>query len=110
MMRVFDRLLARRRSARGVPLAELRDLLVLAEADTRDASPDSCQTGAITVVGLKSGVNTDNIGYLAAEQSPEDVHRRHSDTRRAVSLMLHQPTGRLALAAAVAGAASVTVL
>jgi hypothetical protein len=110
-MRVVDSIWPGRRAARDVPLAELCNLLILAEADDRKAIPQppqnpSAQPG--TVASHK--FNTEDLDHLAAEQSPENVYQRDMgrlDAGRAVPML--PPFVRLCLSAAIIVATSVSV-
>jgi hypothetical protein len=111
IMRVADSILPGRRAARGVPLAELCSVLLLAEADERKATPQPPQNpSAQPGTGVSAEFNTEASGDLTAERFPENVHRERPETRRAVPPLLQSPIARLCLAATVVAAASVSVL
>ena len=112
IMRVVDSILPGRRAARGVPLAELCSVLLLVEADGRNATPQPPQNpSAQPGTGVSAESNTEEPSSdLTAERSPDNVHRERPETRRAVPRLLQSPIARLCLAATVVAAASVSVL
>src|SRR5580700_7612194 len=112
IMRVADSIFAGTPGGgRGVPLAELCSVLLLAEADERKATPQPPQNpSAQPGTGVSAEFNTEASGDLTAERFPENVHRECPETRRAVPPLLQSPIARLCLAATVVAAASVSVL
>ena len=111
IMRVADSILPGRRAGRGVPLADLCSVLLLAGADERKAIPQPPQNpSAQPGTGVSAEFNTEASGDLTAERFPENVHRERPETRRAVPPLLQSPIARLRLAATVVAAASVSVL
>jgi hypothetical protein len=105
IMRVADSIFAGTPGGgRGVPLAELCSVLLL--ATPQPPQNPSAQPGT----GVSAEFNTEASGDLTAERFPENVHRERPETRRAVPPLLQSPIARLCLAATVVAAASVSVL
>jgi hypothetical protein len=105
IMRVVNSILPGRRAARGVPLAELCSVLLLAETDERKAIRAHPGTGA------NPEFNAEEPGHLTANQSSENAYQKGVvRLDRAVSKLPQSPIVRRCLAAAVVAAASVSVL
>jgi hypothetical protein len=108
IMRVFDSILP----ARGAPLAELCNVLLLAEADDRKAISQPAQNPSAQPSRAISKFNTEDLGHFTAEQSPENAYEKgigHLGTGRGIPMLLQSAIVRLCLAVVVIVAASVSV-
>src|SRR5712664_862154 len=107
IMRVFDSILP----ARGAPLAELCNVLLLAEADDRKAISQPAQNPSAQPSRAISKFNTEDLGHFTAEQSPENAYEKgigHLGTGRGIPMLLQSAIVRLCLAVVVIVAASVS--